>query len=67
MRLFRKKKLERLPIDIPQEIIDHKQTVVDVVNDVNKANDTLHKVFDANHFNIKMFILAGASSPRRKV
>lgn len=43
------------------EIVAHQQATKEQIEEVNRANEALNKVFEKNHFTLTIYVAAGGS------
>jgi hypothetical protein len=48
------------------EIIAHKNATEKQVQEVREANEKLQRVFDRNHFTVKLYVATGGRAPKAK-
>lgn len=75
MRWFKKDKElllpdESTPAFIEQhksavEIIAHKNATEEAKREVDEANEKIRKVFERNHFTVKLYVAAGGRQPKQ--
>lgn len=58
--------LQEVTVKTPVEIVAHKNATKEQVRQVNEANEKLQKVFDRNHFTVKLYVAAGHTVPKPK-
>jgi len=70
---FKKKQVEtkvqpvqNVVIKTPVEIVAHKNATKEQAREVREANEKLQKVFERNHFTVKLYVAAGHTAPKAK-
>jgi hypothetical protein len=58
--------IEEVTVKTPVEIVAHKNATKEQVEEVKRANENLQKVFERNHFTVKLYVAAGGKAPARK-
>lgn len=56
--------IETVELETPVEIVAAKNANKEQIEEVKKANETIKKVFERNHFTVKLYVAAGHNPPK---